>query len=63
MQARWGGSISGSGPSVFALCHGKEIAHKVGEAMKNVMNSRNIGADVYVSKVNNQGPKVLPLTE
>jgi homoserine kinase len=58
-----GGSISGSGPSVFALCHGKEIAHKAGEAMKQVMTDMNIGADVYVSKVNNQGPKVLPLSE
>ena len=58
-----GGSISGSGPSVFALCHGKENAYKAGDAMKQVMNSMNIGADVYVSKVNNQGPKVLPFGE
>lgn len=58
-----GGSISGSGPSVFALCHGKETAYKAGDAMKEVMNKLNIGADVYVSKVNNQGPKVLPLTD
>jgi homoserine kinase len=58
-----GGSISGSGPSVFALCHGKEIAHKAGDAMKSVMDAMNIGADVYVSKVNNQGPKVLPISE
>lgn len=56
-----GGSISGSGPSVFALCHGKEIAQKAGEAMKKVMDDLKIDADVYVSKVNNQGPKVLPL--
>jgi homoserine kinase len=48
---------------VFALCHGKEIAHKAGEAMKQVMTNMNIGADVYVSKVNNQGPKVLPMTD
>lgn len=58
-----GASISGSGPSVFALCHGKEIAHKVGEALKTEMDKLNIGADVYVSKVNNQGPKVLPLID
>ncbi len=56
-----GSSISGSGPSVFALCHGKEAAQKVGDAMKDVMDKLNIGADVYVSKVNNHGPKVLPL--
>lgn len=58
-----GASISGSGPSVFALCHGKEIAYQVGDSMKNIMNTMNIGADVYVSKVNNQGPKVLPISE
>ncbi|HPW87441.1 MAG TPA: homoserine kinase, partial [Chitinophagales bacterium] len=58
-----GGSISGSGPSVFALCHGKEIAQKAGAAMKEVINNLGINADVYVSKVNNQGPKVLPLNE
>jgi homoserine kinase len=58
-----GGSISGSGPSVFALCHGKETAYKAGEAMKQVMDNINIGAEVYVSKVNNHGPKVLPITD
>lgn len=58
-----GGSISGSGPSVFALCHGKEIAFKAGEAMKQVMDKMNIASDLYVSKVNNHGPKVLPLSE
>ncbi len=57
-----GSSISGSGPSVFALCHGKEVAQKAGDAMKEVMSELNIGADVYVSKVNNHGPKVLPLS-
>jgi homoserine kinase len=58
-----GGSISGSGPSVFALCKGKEIAVAAGAAMKSVMDKLNIGADVYVSKVNTQGPKVLPFVE
>ena len=58
-----GGSISGSGPSVFALCHGKETAFKAGDAMKEVMDKMNIGSEVYVSKVNNLGPKVLPITD
>jgi homoserine kinase len=58
-----GGSISGSGPSVFALCHGREIAFKAGDAMKKVMDKMNINADLYVSKVNNHGPKVLPMSE
>jgi homoserine kinase len=58
-----GSSISGSGPSVFALCKGKETAFKVGDAMKQVMNGLGINAEVYVSKVNAQGPKVLPFVE
>ena len=58
-----GASISGSGPSVFALCHGKEIAHKTGEALQAVMQKMNIKSEVYVSKVNAQGPKVLPLID
>jgi homoserine kinase len=56
-----GSSISGSGPSVFALCKGKEIAYKAGDAMKQVMDGLGLGAEVYVSKVNALGPKVLPL--
>ncbi|HMU97449.1 MAG TPA: homoserine kinase [Chitinophagales bacterium] len=58
-----GSSISGSGPSVFALCKGQEIANKVGDAMKQVMNNLGIGAEVYISKVNAQGPKVLPFLD
>ena len=58
-----GSSISGSGPSVFALCKGQEVANKVGDAMKQVMNNLNIGAEVYISKVNAQGPKVLPFLD
>lgn len=58
-----GSSISGSGPSVFALCKGKEIAHQAGNAMKEVMTKLNIKSEVYVSKVNTQGPKVLPFID
>lgn len=58
-----GGSISGSGPSVFALCKGKETAYRAGAAMKAVMDELKIGAEVYVSKVNALGPKVLPLVD
>lgn len=56
-----GGSISGSGPSVFALCKGKEIAMQAGAAMKKVMDDLGLGAEVYTSKVNAIGPRVLPM--
>lgn len=58
-----GSSISGSGPSVFALCKGKEIADKAGDAMKEVMTKLGINAEVYVSKVNHTGPKTLPFID
>jgi homoserine kinase len=58
-----GSSISGSGPSVFALCKGKEVAYQVGDAMKAVMTNLGIKSEVYVSKVNAQGPKVLPFVD
>ncbi|MCO5249414.1 MAG: homoserine kinase [Chitinophagales bacterium] len=58
-----GSSISGSGPSVFALCKGEETARKAGNAMKAVMDKMGIEANVYVSKVNPTGPKALPFME
>lgn len=58
-----GGSISGSGPSVFALCHGKDAAFRAGDAMKAVLDKLGVSSEVYVSKVNAQGPKVLPFTD
>lgn len=54
-----GGSISGSGPSVFALSTDRDIALKIGEEMAKIMKARNIDSDIYVSKVNTQGPKVI----
>ncbi len=58
-----GSSISGSGPSVFALCKGREIAEKAGAAMKEIMVQKGMEAEVYVSKVNQDGPKALPFTD
>ncbi|MFN8436505.1 MAG: homoserine kinase [Cytophagales bacterium] len=54
-----GGGISGSGPSIFALCKSKETAIKVNEAMKSVFDRINIGSDSYISEVNSEGPRVI----
>jgi homoserine kinase len=54
-----GCSISGSGPTIFALSISREISEKVGDAMKEVFDSLKIGNDNYISKINIQGPKVL----
>ena len=54
-----GSSISGSGPSIFALAKGEETAIKAGKAMKAVYDSINIESEVYTSKVNPEGPRIL----
>ncbi len=54
-----GGSISGSGPSVFALSTSKDVAVKIGKEMADIMKTQNINSDVYVSKINTKGPSVI----
>lgn len=52
-------SISGSGPSVFALARGKSDAGKVAAAMKKVYQHLKIRSDVFISPVNKKGARVL----
>lgn len=54
-----GCSISGSGPSLFALSDSAETAHVVARAMTMVLDNIGIGSDVFISKVNQEGAKVL----
>jgi homoserine kinase len=54
-----GGSISGSGPSVFALSTSLETAKKIGQAMFNAFDKFGIESDVFVSPINPEGPKVI----
>ena len=54
-----GCSISGSGPSIFALSNSPQIAEQVGSAMNAELQKIGIGADVFVSKINKEGPKVV----
>lgn len=51
-----GCSISGSGPSIFALCRGEESARTVGQAMQQAFIPYQLDTDLYVSQVNHQGP-------
>lgn len=50
-----GFSISGAGPSVFALCQGEECAQKVGAAIVNVFSGINLENQLYVSPINQAG--------
>lgn len=54
-----GAGISGSGPSLFALSKGIAPAQEASHRMKTVFDEFDIESDVYVSKVNRQGPVVL----
>jgi homoserine kinase len=54
-----GCSISGSGPSVFALSKGKETADKVAEAFLRVYSPLQIDFQIYVSGINPQGARLI----
>lgn len=54
-----GCSISGAGPSIFAFSKGKEIAEKVGVAMQKEFTKVNIQSNLFVSSINQSGPKIL----
>ena len=54
-----GCSISGSGPSIFALCENKSIANKVALDMGQVLKGKSIKFHSYISPINNQGIEVL----
>ena len=53
-----GCSISGSGPSVFALCASPEAARNAGNGMAGAFKAAGLGTDVYISAVNTAGPVV-----
>ena len=50
-----GASISGAGPSVFALSKGIENARKVEKAMRKVFADTSIEFETHVSKINTEG--------
>ncbi|HEV7382620.1 MAG TPA: homoserine kinase [Dyadobacter sp.] len=54
-----GCSISGSGPSMFALSRGIENARKAGEAMVNRFAQAGIDSTMHLSGINDGGARVL----
>lgn len=54
-----GSGISGSGPSIFALSKGKENADKIAKAMSAVYEEMNLPYEIHVSKVNDEGMKII----
>ena len=54
-----GTGISGSGPSIFSLCEGVDTANEVKERLESFYNTTSIEFDLYVSKINTEGIKIL----
>ena len=54
-----GCSLSGSGPSIFALCDGQERADIVADAMVEAVSELGLGVDRLISEVGTQGVRVL----
>jgi homoserine kinase len=53
-----GCSISGSGPSLFALSRGRETAERVAVAMAAAFKEVDIDSEAYVSGINQKGPVI-----
>lgn len=54
-----GCGISGSGPSIFAISQGKDIADKVANSIREVYTETGLQFDIHVSKINDQGVKII----
>ncbi|HUE87053.1 MAG TPA: homoserine kinase [Vicinamibacterales bacterium] len=55
-----GCSLSGSGPSIFALCASRDRAVLVGEAMRAAfLAAADLGADLWVSPVGTRGARIV----
>ncbi len=54
-----GCGISGSGPSMFALCATKEIAKTAGSAMQAAFREVKLQSDVFLSNISQQGAHVI----
>jgi len=54
-----GCGLSGSGPSVFSLCRGEDMANSLGKVMEEHFTSHNIASSLYVSRVSQAGCRII----
>lgn len=57
-----GCSISGSGPSLFALSSSREAAERIGIKMGDVLKSEGLSFEIHISKMNTEGAQVIKNT-
>ena len=55
-----GFGISGSGPSVFALCQGIDKAKEVGQKLADSFSPFNTAFDLYSSRIHSEGIRIIP---
>ena len=53
-----GAGISGSGPTIFALCKGDEVAKNVYKSIEESYKNTGIDFEMFISKVNHEGIKI-----
>jgi homoserine kinase len=58
-----GCSISGAGPSAFAIVDDPKLGEEVGAAMAEAYGRRNVKADWRVARVDDKGARLLPAVE
>ena len=58
-QGALGCSISGAGPSIFALCSNTLEAENTGTAMQKVFNDNKIDNSLFISPINQEGAVLL----
>ena len=56
----FGSSISGSGPTAFALARGDHAAHEIAGAMSRAYVALGIACSVRVARVDHEGARVVP---
>lgn len=54
-----GCGISGSGPTLFCLCQGKENAERAGKAIQQEFTKLKLENDVFISPVNKKGAYII----
>jgi homoserine kinase len=54
-----GAGISGSGPTIFALCKGDKVAKKVYQSIQENYKNTGIDFEMFISKVNPEGIKII----
>ncbi|WP_439132143.1 homoserine kinase [Polaribacter sp.] len=54
-----GAGISGSGPTIFALCKGDHSAENVYNAIEKSYRNKGIDFELFISKINHEGIKII----